>query len=183
MDDTIEEKGISKTEIKIITALGCFSVVWFFLIIPFLMGSKKFLLLNPVFQYISLNISLIFFIYLFFGYFLGMVINSGHRNMMKDLTRSLSVFVFSEFVINVWTAPFVVSRDTVLYFEDKALIGASVDGMLAYVFNQMLGIGSEAWLFGFSQLYILIYLLVPMGVTVFLLVALTNKQSRDLLLF
>lgn len=163
------EDIFTKKELILLISLATFSLIWVAVAIPAFSTSTWFAELIPPIQFILFNVGFLCAYLLLVGVTLSYVINGGIEVIMV-LKYGLTFWFLESFVLDMSFQPpyFLNSTGQVLLDVPEALTGTSVDGMIAWCWQQI-GVSG-------SLLYYLTYWFVPIITLVGLAALLAPKQ-------
>lgn len=173
---------IDKNEAKLIAIMLGFSLLWNFLIIPFIVITDQFYSLYPFYQYILFNTGWIIMFTLVFGIPVS-VLKRQDVQITEMLLSGIGVFLLFSMVFDVLLPPFSYGFDgSVLVSPTKENVAStSVDYALGRAYVD-LGVPLQGDVFGlkYSLVWMLIYIFTPVMAFVFGALLLAGNSFMNL---
>jgi hypothetical protein len=168
----------TKKEAVIVASMVLFSVLWVFLVIPFLTSSMWFQGLIPPFQYILFYLGFAVLVTLLIGLPVAWAVaTSKHGKKTVDYFLALRIglgsWISFSLILDNWLPPYYLAPSgAVLLNVPRALTGTAVDACLAWIFQQI-GVSGPT-------LYYYVYALTPAIAVVLTALILAGKDFLKL---
>ena len=175
------KQGIDAREMKMLLGLLAFALIWSIFLIPYLTTNAAFNSLNPVLQYIFVNLGTIFIVVVTFGTIFTLAKNKFSLvEMFKD--GAAMWFSFS-FAADMWQPPYAIDLLGNDLITDPATgINSAVDRVWVYIFNTITP-GIKEFIvnipvinYRFSMLFLAVYLVVPVITAILAAYVLSNGK-------
>lgn len=171
---------LEKDELYLFGLLSVFAILWVVLITPYIERSDLFLRLNPVLQYVIFNIGFIVFtivvINLPYRFF------TGKKTQPVDMLKvGIAGWLMFSFVFDLWQPPYYISPSgNVLITSNESLPLTAIDAVMTYVWALIVPVNYT--FFGFSLLYISVYIITPIIAVVLMMLILRPSLFRKIIL-
>lgn len=151
---------LDKSKLKIIIPIALIAILWILLVVPFLTTNDTFISLNPLVQYILVNVA-----------FLGLSVSFMASTSKSDKTLKTSImngiiifFIFS-FVFDLVAPPYALDTQGNLTMENpNILAGGTPDRLWAYILDGLFPVlkAINIPILNISLIYVVMYIGIPL---------------------
>ena len=148
--------GITRLELLTVVLFGVFGFFWMLVVVPFLIASPEFSLLNPIWQHSLYILGVYPIITAIFGIPLGLLANG--PPLIRIMQGGAASAISFDWVVDMMVGPnFLSPQGHIVITNPASLPGTAVDAMFAFIWSSIFPSIVDT-----STLYIMVYVVTPM---------------------